>query len=121
MANAITEGTQAQIEWAVKLVEAEVTRIDAMLAPVPAKEGRSEILQKLYGEEIALVKTVRNTLAKRVQSAKWVIDNRNNLFYHTAALLRKQDESFKSRFPEELIYRVVASVNDGNWLKGAGF
>jgi hypothetical protein len=71
---AVTKGSEKQIAWATTIVEQEVARLDRMLAPIPPKEERSEIFQKLYGEEIAFVKAVRNTLEKRVQSAKFVID-----------------------------------------------
>lgn len=119
--SAITKGTPEQIKWATDIVEKEVARLDKMLAPVPPKEQRSEISQKLYGEQIAFVKTVRNTLANKLQSAKWVIDNRNNLFYYTAELLRKQDPQFASRFSFDWTLPIISAVNDGNWLKGAGF
>lgn len=121
MAHAITKGTPAQIEWAIKLVETEVAHLDKLLAPIPPKEQRREISQKLYGEQIAFVKTVRNTLANKLQSAKWVIDNRNNLFYYTAELLRKQDAKFAARFSQDWTHPIISAVNDGNWLKGAGF
>lgn len=119
--NAITKGTPEQIKWAAALVEKEIARLDKMLAPIPPKEQRSEVSQKLYGEQIAFVKTVRNTLANKLQSAKWVIDNRSNLFYYTAELLRKQDAQFAARFNQDWTYSIISAVNDGNWLKGAGF
>ena len=121
MTTGITKGTPGQIKWATDLVKKEVARLDKMLAPIPAKEDRSEISQKLYGEQIAFVKQVRNTMAGRIQSAKWVIDNRNNLFYYAASLLQKQDPKFAARFPESWSLPVITAVNDGTWLKGAGF
>lgn len=113
--NAITKGSEAQIVWASKLVDSEVARIDLLLATVPAKEDRSEAFQRLYGEQIVFVKKVRNTLEKQIQSAKWVIDSRNNLFYYTAALLRKSSPEFAARFPLASKNDVTAQVNDGGW------
>lgn len=121
MANAITKGTPDQVRWAADLVEKEVAHLDRMLASVPAKEDRSEISQKLYGEQIAFVKQVRNALATRIQSARWIIDNRNNLFYYTASLLQKQDPKFAARFAESWTLPIISAVNDSSWLKGAGF
>lgn len=118
---AVTKGSEAQIKWATDLINIEVARIDKMLAPIPPKDQRSEISQKLYGEQIAFVKKLRNTLADQVQSAKWVIENRNNLVYAIADLLRKKDSAFAARFDDSLIFSVIPVVNDGTWLKGAGF
>lgn len=121
MTNAITKGTPAQVEWAIKLVDAQVEQLDKMLAPIPAKEDRSALAQKLYGEQIAFVKTVRNTLAKRVQSSKWVIENRNNLVYYTFRLLQKNDSEFNARFSEDFALGIIEQVNSASWLKSAGF
>lgn len=117
MANAITTGSDAQIEWAQKLINEEVARLDRLLAPIPVKEGRGPMFQTLFGEQVAFVKRVRNILT-RVQSAKWVINNRNNLFYYAATLARNTDADFAARFPKELAYDVIAQVNDGRWLRG---
>lgn len=109
------EGSEKQIAWATTIVEQEVARLDRMLAPIPAKEDRKEIFQRLYGEQIAFVKAVRNTLEKRVQSAKFVINNRDNLFFWTADLLRKSDPKFAERFPVGSKNDVTSQVRDGNW------
>lgn len=112
----ITKGSDKQIAWATAIVEQEVARIDRLLAPIPAKEDRKEMFQRLYGEQIAFVKIVRNTLNNRVQDAKFVIDNRDNLFFWTASLLRKSDPKFAERFPLGSKNDVTAQVCDGNAL-----
>lgn len=114
---AVTKGSEKQIEWATAIVEAELKVIDKVLASVPVWSDEYTTLSKdnfdaTYEPTRKLLNKVRKTLDERLQSAKWIIDNKNNLFYYTVELLKKQDEKFAAKYAEKLLLKVSSDVNN---------